>query len=109
MGIQMLDLLIKNGQIIDGTGSPGFRGAVLVENERIAILRGDVTHLEAGRVIDAQGQVAPWEEAVEIGRRSGIPVHLTHYRQGVQGLRSHLDYLGLVESAPDEGLDVTFD
>ena len=283
----MLDLLIKNGQIIDGTGSPGFSGAVLVENERIAIQRGDVTHLEAGRVIDAEGQVvcpgfidlhshagltilgephhdpkvrqgvttelvgidgishapfktqeelhryiwldsglnsyppmpadwltvaemlakydervainmayilgnspvriwgvgwndrpatapeledmkavireameegawglstgldyppgayasteelvalsetanrlggiyhthtrasllsqghlAPWEEAVEIGRRSGIPVHLTHYRQGVQGLGSHLDYLGLVESARDEGLDVTFD
>ncbi|MCH7620753.1 MAG: D-aminoacylase [Chloroflexi bacterium] len=283
----MLDLLIKNGQIIDGTGSPGFSGAVLVENERIAIQRGDVTHLEAGRVIDAEGQVvcpgfvdlhshagltilgephhdpkvrqgvttelvgidgishapfktqeelhryiwldsglnsyppmpadwltvaelltkydeqvainmayilgnspvriwgvgwndrpataaemedmkavireameegawglstgldyppgayasteelvalsetanrlggiyhthtrasllsqghlAPWEEAVEIGRRSGIPVHLTHYRQGAQGLGSHLDYLGLVESARDEGLDVTFD
>jgi len=283
----MLDLLIKNGQIIDGTGSPGFSGAVLVENERIAIQRGDVTHLEAERVIDAEGQVvcpgfvdlhshagltilgephhdpkvrqgvttelvgidgishapfktqeelhryiwldsglnsyppmpadwltvaelltkydervainmayilgnspvriwgvgwndrpataaemedmkavireameegawglstgldyppgayasteelvalsetanrlggiyhthtrasllsqghlAPWEEAVEIGRRSGIPVHLTHYRQGAQGLGSHLDYLGLVESARDEGLDVTFD
>ena len=283
----MLDLLIKNGQIIDGTGSPGFSGAVLVENERIAIQRGDITHLEAVRVIDAEGQVvcpgfvdlhshagltilgephhdpkvrqgvttelvgidgishapfktqeelhryiwldsglnsyppmpadwltvaelltkydervainmayilgnspvriwgvgwndrpataaemedmkavireameegawglstgldyppgayasteelvalsetanrlggiyhthtrasllsqghlAPWEEAVEIGRRSGIPVHLTHYRQGAQGLGSHLDYLGLVESARDEGLDVTFD
>jgi len=283
----MLDLLIKNGQIIDGTGSPGFSGAVLVENERIAIQRGDVTDLEAARVIDAEGQVvcpgfidlhshagltifgephhdpkvrqgvttelvgidgishapfktqeelhryiwldsglngyppmpadwltvaemltkydervainmayilgnspvriwgvgwndrpataaeledmkaviresmeegawglstgldyppgayasteelvalsetanrlggiyhthtrasllsqghlAPWEEAVEIGRRSGIPVHLTHYRQGRQGLGSHLDYLGLVESARDEGLDVTFD
>jgi N-acyl-D-amino-acid deacylase len=34
---------------------------------------------------------------------------LTHYRQGAQGLGSHLDYLGLVESARDEGMDVTFD
>ena len=283
----MLDLLIINGEIIDGTGSPGFTGAVLVENERIVIQRGDVSQLEAGRVIDAAGQVvcpgfidlhshtgltilgephhdpkvrqgvttelvgvdgishapfktqqelhryiwldsglngyppmpadwltvaemlakydgqvainmayilgnspvriwgvgwndrpatapemadmkavvreameegawglstgldyppgayasteelvalsetaerlggiyhthtrasllsqghlAPWEEAVEIGRRSGIPVHLTHYRQGAEGMGSHLDYLGLVESARDEGLDVTFD
>jgi N-acyl-D-amino-acid deacylase len=53
--------------------------------------------------------LAPWEEAVDIGRRSGIPVHLTHYRQSAQGVGSHLDYIGLVERARDEGLDVTFD
>ena len=283
----MLDLLVKNGQIIDGTGSPGFYGAVLVEDERVTIHRGDVAHLEAARVIDATGRVvcpgfvdlhshtgltilgephhdpkvrqgvttelvgidgishapfksreelhryiwldsglngyppmpadwltvadllgkydntvainiayilgnspvriwsvgwndrqatgseleemrsvvreameegawglstgldyppgsyastdelaslaevsasmggfyhthtrasllalghlAPWEEALEIGRRSGSPVHLTHYRQGVQGVGSHLDYLGLVENAQQEGMDVTFD
>ncbi|MCH8870699.1 MAG: amidohydrolase family protein, partial [Chloroflexi bacterium] len=45
----------------------------------------------------------------EIGRRSGIPVHLTHFRQGRQGDGSHLDYLDLVENARDEGMDVTFD
>ena len=53
--------------------------------------------------------LAPWEEALEIGRRSGCPIHLTHYRQSAQGLGSHLDYLGLVERGRDEGLDVTFD
>ena len=53
--------------------------------------------------------LAPFEEAVEIGRRSGCPVHLTHYRQGAQGAGSHLDYIGLVEDARDEGMDVTFD
>ncbi len=55
------------------------------------------------------GLLAPWEEAVEIGRQSGIGVHLTHYRQGQQGVGSHLDYIGLVERSRDEGLDVTFD
>jgi N-acyl-D-amino-acid deacylase len=53
--------------------------------------------------------LAPWQEALEIGRRSGIPVHFTHFRQGAQGVGSHLDYLGLVEKGRDEGLDVTFD
>jgi hypothetical protein len=48
-------------------------------------------------------------EALEIGRASGIPVHVTHYRQRSQGDGSHLDYLGLVEQSRDEGLDVTFD
>ena len=35
----MLDLLIKNGLVLDGTGSPGYFGAVLVEGERVAIHR----------------------------------------------------------------------
>ena len=70
---------------------------------------GGIYHTHTRASLLSQGHLAPWEEAVEIGRRSGIPVHLTHYRQGVQGMGSHLDYLGLVESARDEGLDVTFD
>ena len=65
------------------------------------------THTRAS--LRSQGLLAPWEEAVEIGRRSGIPVHLTHYRQSVPGVGSHLDYLGLVEDARAEGMDVTFD
>ena len=49
----MLDLLITNGLIVDGTGNPGFYGAVGVEGETVRILRGDVSLVEAGRVIDA--------------------------------------------------------
>ena len=45
------------------------------------------------------------EEALEIGRRSGVPVHLIHYRQSAQGVGSHLDYLGLVEDARADGMD----
>jgi N-acyl-D-amino-acid deacylase len=53
--------------------------------------------------------MAPFEEAIDIGRRGGCPVHLTHFRQPAQGVGSHLDYIGLVEDARAEGLDVTFD
>jgi N-acyl-D-amino-acid deacylase len=53
--------------------------------------------------------MAPWLEAIEIGKEAEIPVHLTHYRQGYQGDGSHLDYLGLVDNARDHGMDVTFD
>ena len=56
-----------------------------------------------------RGHLAPFQEAVDIGRRSGCPVHLTHYRQPAQGVGSHLDYIGLVEDARAEGMDVTFD
>ena len=65
------------------------------------------THTRAS--LKSQGLLAPWEEAIEIGKRSDIPVHLTHYRQGSQGVLSHLDYLGLVDDNRAKGMDVTFD
>ena len=53
----MLDLKIENGLVIDGSGSPGFFAAVLVENEQVTVHRGEAGHLEAARVIDAAGHV----------------------------------------------------
>src|SRR5215216_2149130 len=55
--VLVLDLLIANGMIVDGTGNPGFYGSVAVEGETIRILRGDVSHVQAARTIDASGHV----------------------------------------------------
>ena len=81
----------------------------LVTLARASARLGGFYHTHTRGSLRAQGLLAPWEEAVEIGRRAESPVHLTHYRQGAQGQGSHHDYLGLVEDARDEGLDVTFD
>ncbi len=70
---------------------------------------GGFYHTHVRSELAAHGMMAPWEEALDIGRRSDSPVHLTHYRQSAQGEGSHLDYLGLVENARNEGMDVTFD
>ena len=52
----------------------------------------------------------PFKEAIEIGRRSGIPAHITHFYQRLSTSGSATDMLDLVERAHDEeGLDVTFD
>jgi len=76
---------------------------------QVSASMGGFYHTHTRASLRANGLLAPWEEALEIGRRSGSPVHLTHYRQSAQGVGSHLDYLGLVEDAQAEGLDVTFD
>src|SRR3954454_12465591 len=43
--------------IVDGTGNPGFYGAVAVEGETVRILRGDVSNVQADRTIDASSHV----------------------------------------------------
>ncbi len=53
----MLDLLINNGLVVDGTGNPGFYASVGVEGETVHIFRGASSDLEAAQVIDARSKV----------------------------------------------------
>lgn len=53
----MLDLMIQNARIVDGTGNPWFVGDIGVEGDRIARL-GDLAGAQARRAIDATGLVA---------------------------------------------------
>lgn len=50
-----LDLLIRNGQVIDGSGRPAFRADVGVSADRVAVV-GDLTGAAARRVLDASGR-----------------------------------------------------
>jgi len=47
------DVLVKNGLIVDGTGTPAYKGSVSVKGERIVAL-GEVKE-DAKTIIDAQG------------------------------------------------------
>jgi N-acyl-D-amino-acid deacylase len=83
----MLDLLIANGLIIDGTGNPGFYGAVAVEREIVRILRGDVSDVQAVRTIDATGHVVS-PGFIDMHAHSGLvilaePHHQPKIRQGI--------------------------
>ena len=51
----MFDILIKNGQVVDGTGAARFAGDVAVKDGRIAAVGQDLG--EARQVIDAAGRV----------------------------------------------------
>ena len=50
------DLIVRNGHIIDGTGSPWYRGDVGVRDGHIAAI-GDLSRDTATQIIDAHGMV----------------------------------------------------
>ena len=82
-----VDLLIESGTVVDGTGSPGFRGSVAVAGDRLTVLRGDTADVRAARRIDARGHViAPG--FIDLHSHSGVmvmvqPLHEPKVRQGV--------------------------
>jgi N-acyl-D-amino-acid deacylase len=49
--------LLRNGLVVDGTGKPGYRADVLIEDERIARIAQDISPAAAERVIDCAGLV----------------------------------------------------
>ena len=83
----MLDLLIQNGLIIDGTGNPGYYGSIGVEDGQVRVFRGAVRDAEAARVIDATGMVI-CPGFIDMHAHSGLvllsqPEHQPKVRQGV--------------------------
>ena len=89
-------------------------GSYASTDELIAISKtanelGGFYHTHTRASLKSQGTLAPWEEAIKIGMESGIPIHLTHYRQSFVGDGCHLDYLALVDDNGRKGMDVTFD
>src|SRR5258708_3083550 len=87
MAAAMFDLLITGGQIVDGTGNVGFYGAVGVEGETVRILRGDVSSVQAARIVDATDHVV-CPGFIDFHAHSGLvilaePRHEPKVRQGV--------------------------
>ena len=83
----MLDLLIKDGLIVDGSGNPGFYGSVGVDGEAIHIFRGDQVGTEADRTIDARSKVV-CPGFIDVHAHSGLmilsePEHHPKVRQGI--------------------------
>ncbi|MCH8840897.1 MAG: aminoacylase, partial [Planctomycetes bacterium] len=51
----------------------------------------------------------PFREAIEIGQRSGVPVHVTHFYQRAPSGGGGNRLISLLEDAAAGGQDVTFD
>src|SRR5262245_23004564 len=86
---QAYDVLIKNGRIVDGTGSAWYRGDVAVRGDTIAKIAWKID-APAAKVIDATGKVvAPGFIDLHTHARRGImqlPTAENYVRQGVTTL-----------------------
>ncbi|MCV7160893.1 N-acyl-D-amino-acid deacylase family protein [Mycolicibacterium brisbanense] len=81
----------------------------LIELARVVTEMGGVYHTHV-RYRKGDQYLDPFIEALQIGRESGVPVHITHFSRvarpdggGAKGL------LDLIDNARAEGIDVTFD
>lgn len=83
---QRFDLIVRGGQVIDGSGQPPQRVDVGVIGDRITRL-GDLSGADAGRIIDATGRiVAPG--FIDVQGQSGTTLLAdgngeSHLRQGI--------------------------
>lgn len=72
----MLDLLIRGGTVIDGTGAPGFSADVAVEGGVIAAVEPLPPDTPARRVMDAAGKLVTPASSISIAmpmRRPSAP------------------------------------
>ena len=94
----MFDVLIKGGWVLDGTGSPAFRGGVAVEGDRLVVVRGSPEGLQSTETVDAAGMVvAPG--FIDVHTHSGLvilaePRNEPKTRQGVTTEVIGVDGLG---------------
>src|SRR4051812_25497011 len=113
------DLVIRNGRIVDGTGSPWYRGDIAVRGDTIARIAPRID-APAARTIDAAGKVvAPGFIDLHTHARRGIfqvPTAENYVRQGVTTLmegpdgssplpiKPFLDQVAALKVSPNFGL-----
>jgi len=112
-----MDIIIRGGTVIDGTGTPGYRADIGIEGNRIEAI-GDLGHAEAAEILDATGLcVSPG--FIDMHTHSDIslmedPRGLSKVHQGVttelvgQCGFSPFPIAGNYSSIPQASLDTTY-
>ena len=81
------DVIVENGTIVDGSGSPGFGASVGIRDRRLELLREPSPEARADRRIDATGKMVT-PGFIDLHSHSGLmifadPLHEPKVRQGV--------------------------
>ena len=86
----MVDLVVRGGHLIDGTGRPQFKADLVIDDGKIEYA-GDASSVEATRTVDAQGKVV-CPGFIDIHSHSDFPLYVDGSAQsGVrQGLTTDL-------------------
>ena len=100
----MVDLLLTDARVVDGTGQTWFRASVGVEGDHVTILRGDASSVQASRVIDA-GRYVVCPGFIDMHSHSDLmmlcdPRHEAKVRQGVTTELLGLDGLSYAPISP---------
>jgi N-acyl-D-amino-acid deacylase len=82
--------------------------AELAELSKEVANLGGIYHTHV-RYKDGDRFLDPFREAISIGEKSGVPVHITHFYQSLPLRGGARRMLALVEDAVEGGQDVTFD
>jgi N-acyl-D-amino-acid deacylase len=97
------DLLLRNGRIVDGSGSPWYRGDIAIRGDTIVLIAPVIT-ASAKRTIDVGGQIiSPGFIDIHTHARRGIfqvPTADNYVRQGVTTLIEGPDGGSAVPLAP---------
>jgi N-acyl-D-amino-acid deacylase len=100
----MVDILIKNGRIVDGTGQTWFRASLGVTGDTVSIIRGEASAIDAARVIDASNYIV-CPGFIDMHSHSELmlltePKHEVKVRQGVTTEALGMDGLSYAPSSP---------
>jgi N-acyl-D-amino-acid deacylase len=109
----LVDRAMKDGAVGLSSGleyDPGFYGTI-DELAALASVIKPYGGFYSSHVRDEEDEVlAAWSEAIEIGRRAGVPVEISHMKLASKPVWGHsAKALGLVDAARKAGQDVTGD
>ena len=119
------DILIKGGQVVDGTGQRSYEGSVIVDGDSVTVMQGDTGSVNAGRTIDGSKYIV-CPGFIDMHSHSDLmllnePRHEAKVRQGVTtevlgmdglsyapaspvNLELLLQYLSAINGIPPEGV-----